>query len=106
MNTHAPIASATPQDEPMPTGPRPGGRKVYVAGELFPHIRVPFREVAVHPSAKEPPVTMYDPSGPYTDPDAVIDIDKGLSRPREAWVIARGGLVSLTNSNQCELDKI
>ena len=65
------------------------------AGVLHPDLRVPFREVAVHPSANEPPVTIYDPSGPYTDPDAEIDIDKGLARPRDAWVLAprrrRGG---------------
>ena len=53
----------------IPTGERAGSRKVYVAGELYPHIRVPFREVAVHPSANEPPVTIYDSSGPYTGPD-------------------------------------
>ncbi|KAK0330833.1 hypothetical protein LTR94_031273, partial [Friedmanniomyces endolithicus] len=41
----------------IPTGPRAGGVKVYVQGELYPEIRVPFREVAVHPSANEPPVT-------------------------------------------------
>ena len=80
----------TPAKDAIPTGERPGGRKVYVRGELFPDIRVPFREVAVHPSANEPPVVMYDPSGPYTDPAARIDIDKGLARPREAWVLARG----------------
>jgi phosphomethylpyrimidine synthase len=57
---------------------------------MFPDLRVPFREVAVHPSAGEPPVTIYDPSGPYTDPNATIDINKGLARPRDAWVIARG----------------
>src|SRR6202007_779941 len=42
------------------------------------------------PSANEAPVTIYDPSGPYTDPDAEIDIAKGLPRTREAWVRARG----------------
>src|SRR5689334_3134199 len=62
----------------IPTGERPGSRKVFEAGRLWPDIRVPFREVAVHPSAGEPPVTMYDPSGPYTDPSAAIDIEKGL----------------------------
>jgi phosphomethylpyrimidine synthase len=76
--------------EKIPTGERPGSRKVYVRGNLFPDIRVPFREVAVHPSAGEPPVTLYDPSGPYTDPAVEIDINKGLDRPREAWVAARG----------------
>ena len=74
----------------VPTGPIPGSRKIYVEGKLFPDLRVPFREVCVHPSANEPPVTIYDPSGPYTDPDATIDIEKGLARPRDAWVRARG----------------
>jgi phosphomethylpyrimidine synthase len=70
--------------------PIPGSRKVYASGCAHPDLRVPFREVAVHPSANEPPVTLYDSSGPYTDPTAAIDIEKGLARPREAWVLARG----------------
>ncbi|HEX6861026.1 MAG TPA: phosphomethylpyrimidine synthase ThiC [Caulobacteraceae bacterium] len=82
MNVHAPLTA-------IPTGERPGSRKVYAAGVIHPDIRVPFREVAVHPSAGEPPVTIYDPSGPYTDPTAAIDIEKGLARPRDAWVTAR-----------------
>ena len=80
----------TPVTNTIPTGERPGSRKVYAPGLLFPDIRVPFREVAVHPSANEPPVTIYDPSGPYTDPKVTIDINKGLARARDAWVIARG----------------
>jgi phosphomethylpyrimidine synthase len=74
----------------IPTGERPGSRKVYEPGTLWPDIRVPFREVAVHPSAAEPPLTLYDPSGPYTDPTATIDIDKGLPKTREPWVVSRG----------------
>ena len=54
----------TPLDKAVPTGERPGSRKVYQSGVLFPDIRVPFREVAVHPSAGEPALTIYDPSGP------------------------------------------
>src|SRR5689334_12319828 len=77
----------TPQ---VTTGPLIGSRKVYVSGCAHPELRVPFREVAPHPSANEPPVTIYDPSGPYTDPDAAIDINSGLARTREAWVRARG----------------
>jgi phosphomethylpyrimidine synthase len=74
----------------LPTGERPGSRKVYEPGVLHPCLRVPFREIAAHPSAGEPPLTLYDPSGPYTDPAAQIDIRQGLERPREAWVRARG----------------
>ncbi len=84
MNIETPIAAQ------IPTGARPGSRKVYEGGERHPCLRVPFREIAVHPSAGEPPLTLYDPSGPYTDPATVIDIHKGLERTREAWVRARG----------------
>jgi phosphomethylpyrimidine synthase len=72
------------------TGPLPGSRKIYVAGERNADLRVPFREVAMHPSAGEPPVRLYDPSGPYTDETASIDIHRGAARTREAWVRARG----------------
>ena len=87
MNVQTTIKSVA---ETISVGPVPGSRKVYQAGVLFPELRVPFREVAVHPSANEPPVTIYDPSGPYTDPTATIDIEKGLERIREPFVVARG----------------
>ncbi|MEW5684667.1 MAG: phosphomethylpyrimidine synthase ThiC [Pseudomonadota bacterium] len=74
----------------IPTGERPGSKKVYQPGVLWPDIRVPFREVAVHPSANEPALTLYDPSGPYTDPKVGIDIEKGLAKTREPWVVSRG----------------
>jgi phosphomethylpyrimidine synthase len=86
--------------ETISTGPIPGSRKVYQAGELFPELRVPFREVAVHPSANEPPVTIYDPSGPYSDPTVAIDIEKGLPRTREALVVARGDVEEVTDPRQ------
>jgi phosphomethylpyrimidine synthase len=86
VNIQTPIANK------IPTGERPGSRKAYADGVLFPCLRVPFREIAVHPSAGEPPVVLYDPSGPYTDPAATIDIDKGLERARDAWVFARGDI--------------
>ncbi len=68
----------------------PGSRKVYQKGSLHPELRVPFREVCVHPSANEAPLTIYDSSGPYTDPDFTPDIEKGLPRIREQWIRARG----------------
>ncbi|WP_370276531.1 phosphomethylpyrimidine synthase ThiC [Roseovarius indicus] len=72
------------------TGPLPASRRVWHAGELHPDIRVPRREIDLHPTAGEPPVTVYDSSGPYTDPDAEIAIDRGLPRLREGWIAARG----------------
>lgn len=97
MNVQLPIKDAIGA---IPTGERPGSRKVYQAGSLFPDIRVPFREVAVHPSANEPPVTIYDPSGPYTDPHAKIDIEQGLERSREPWIIARGDCELVANPRE------
>ncbi|CAM3137739.1 phosphomethylpyrimidine synthase ThiC [Asticcacaulis taihuensis] len=70
--------------------PIPGSRKVYETGVRFADIRVPFREVALHESANEPPVTIYDSSGPYTDENFTPDISKGLPRLREQWIVARG----------------
>jgi len=68
----------------------PASRKIYLSGEIFPDIRVPMRHIAVHPTAGEPGVTVYDSSGPYTDPAVKIDIAKGLARMREPWITARG----------------
>ncbi|MDG2523123.1 phosphomethylpyrimidine synthase ThiC [Caulobacter segnis] len=100
MNVHTPISDKNALEKSVATGALPGSRKVYQAGELFPDIRVPFREVAVHPSANEPPVTIYDPSGPYTDPAVTIDIEKGLARTREAWVVARGDVEQVAQPRQ------
>jgi len=75
---------------PVTTGGLPGSRKVHVAGTLFPDIRVAMREVALEPSANEPPVRIYDTSGPYTDDSASIDIAAGLPPLRTPWIEARG----------------
>ena len=48
------------------------------------------RQVELEPSSGEPPVTLYDTSGPYTDPDARIDIMAGLSELRREWIRNRG----------------
>ncbi|QFT61135.1 Phosphomethylpyrimidine synthase (plasmid) [Sulfitobacter sp. THAF37] len=72
------------------TGPLPASRRVWHAGERHPEIRVPMREIDLHPTAGEPPVTVYDSSGPYTDPEAEIVLDRGLPRLREGWIAARG----------------
>ncbi|RUV90131.1 phosphomethylpyrimidine synthase ThiC [Mesorhizobium sp. M5C.F.Ca.IN.020.14.1.1] len=82
-------ARNTPKPE-ITTGPLPASCKVYRPGALHPDLRVPMREIALHPTAGEPPVMAYDSSGPYTDADAPIDIENGLQRPREAWIEARG----------------
>ncbi len=68
----------------------PASRKVYREGRLHAGLRVPMREIALHPAAGEPPLTVYDSSGPYTDPLAGIDIERGLAAIRGTWIGARG----------------
>ncbi|MER9604294.1 phosphomethylpyrimidine synthase ThiC [Mesorhizobium sp. M0243] len=72
------------------TGPLPASRKIHKPGAIHPQIRVPMREISVHPTAGEPPVTVYDPSGSYTDPAVETSIQKGLARLRHEWILARG----------------
>jgi len=72
------------------TGPLPASRKIHVPGSLFPDIRVALREIDLEPSSGEPPVRVYDTSGPYSDPAASIDIARGLPALRRPWIEARG----------------
>jgi phosphomethylpyrimidine synthase len=78
------------QDFSVSTGPLPASRKIGVPGKRFPDLRVQMREIDITPSAKEPPVRAYDPSGPYTDPTVKIDIRAGLSGVRAPWIASRG----------------
>ena len=78
------------------TGPIRGSRKIHVATQTGSGIRVAMREILLEPSSGEPPVRVYDTSGPYTDPDAVIDIAKGLPELRRDWIRARGDVEEVT----------
>jgi phosphomethylpyrimidine synthase len=69
------------------TGPIRGSRKIYVEGR--DGVRVAMRAVDLEPSANEPPVVLYDTSGPYTDPNARIDIMAGLPELRRDWIRSR-----------------
>ena len=66
---------ATPK---VTTGPISGSRKIYARPDAAPELKVPLREIALDASSGEPPVPVYDPSGPYTDPDVAIDVESGL----------------------------
>jgi phosphomethylpyrimidine synthase len=83
-------------------GPIPGSRKRYVSGRLHPGVRVPIREILQSPThlasgGEHPnrPIEVYDSSGPYTDPDASIDLRRGLPAIRDAWIRGRGDAVDL-----------
>ena len=73
------------------TGSIAGSRKVYVSVEGAPDVAVPVREIVLSEASGEPPLPVYDPSGPYTDDGAVIDVEAGLKRSRIEWVRERGG---------------
>ena len=87
MNANPKVLAATATVDEAAIAPLPNSRKMYVQGSR-PDIRVPMREIALHPSAGEPPVTVYDASGPYTDPGAEVTIERGLPRHRRAWAEA------------------
>ena len=74
------------------TGSLPASRKVYSRPEAAPELRVPIREIALDASSGEPPLPVYDTTGPYTDPNVTIDVERGLARNRIAWVKERGGV--------------
>jgi len=75
----------SPLEIGVTTGPIRGSRKIHVGP-----LRVAMREIGLEPSSGEPPVRVYDTSGPYTDPAAAIDIAAGLPALRRAWQLARG----------------
>ncbi|WP_377844225.1 phosphomethylpyrimidine synthase ThiC [Bosea sp. UC22_33] len=91
MNAHTKPQKNSVKTAPqsVTTGPIIGSRKIYVAAPEHPQMRVPFREVVLTTDA-EPPVRLYDPSGPFTETDAKIDLNAGLVQPRRAWLDARG----------------
>ena len=71
------------------TGPLPASQKLYSPAPGFPDVMVPYREIALHPTAKEPPIRVYDTTGPYTDPTVQIDVHEGLPKVRAPWIAAR-----------------
>ncbi len=86
--------ATTAQVDSAAIAPLPNSRKVYVEGSR-PDIRVPMREISQHDTPtgfggeKNPPIFVYDCSGPYTDPDAKIDIRSGLAALRQQWIEER-----------------
>ncbi len=77
------------------TRPFPGSRKIHVEGSR-PDIRVPMREIAQSPTPasfgaeENPPIPVYDTSGPFTDPHVAVDLMKGIPEVRSAWIAERG----------------
>ena len=79
--------------------------KVYLQGEMFPFIRVGMRKVNLTPTVEvvngekittpNDPILVYDTSGPFTDPNIIVDLKKGIERIREQWILDRGDVEKL-----------
>ena len=89
--------------------PLPNSRKIYVQGSR-PGLRVPMREISQSdtPTAfggeRNPPIFVYDCSGPYTDPGAKIDLRRGLPALRQAWIEERGDTETIETAAACFSD--
>ena len=93
-----------PKEDVISRVPFPSSKKVFVTGELY-DLKVAMREVSLEDTTDtfngktttNAPVTIYDTSGPYTDPTADIDIKKGLPALRDEWIRNRGDVEELNN---------
>ncbi|GAB4250484.1 MAG: phosphomethylpyrimidine synthase ThiC [Vicingaceae bacterium] len=91
-----------PSQDIITRKPFPASRKIYVKGKLH-DIKVAMREITLEDTVdkfngkieKNQPVTVYDTSGPYTDPNIVIDVKKGLEPIREKWILDRNDVKQL-----------
>ncbi|MCV9385830.1 phosphomethylpyrimidine synthase ThiC [Reichenbachiella ulvae] len=93
-----------PREEKITRDPFPASKKIYVKGEIH-DIKVAMREIELNdtvlkfnpsaPKEKNPAVTVYDTSGPYTDPNVDIDVRKGLPKLREEWIWNRNDVEEL-----------
>ncbi len=94
MNANPKFLAQTAHVDAAAVKPLPSSRKVYVEGSR-PDVRVPMREIvqsdtpAAFGSEKNPPLYVYDTSGPYTDPGTRIDIRAGLAPLRAGWIAGR-----------------
>jgi phosphomethylpyrimidine synthase len=95
MNATEKFLAANAHVDEAAVQPLPNSRKVYIEGSR-PDIQVPMREISqadtdtAFGGEKNPPVYVYDCSGPYSDPAAKIDIRNGLPALRAKWIAERG----------------
>jgi phosphomethylpyrimidine synthase len=100
MNANDKFFARDAQVDDAAVQPLPNSRKIFVDGSR-PDIRVPMREIAQSDTPasfgveKNPPIVVYDTSGPYTDPSATIDVKRGLPPLRLRWIEERGDTVEL-----------
>ena len=81
----------TDPNQLITTGPFPASEKIFVSGNSHPDLKVPMRQINLSNGERQ---IVYDTSGPYTDPNAQINIHEGLPTPRREWVLARNDVES------------
>ncbi|HOX58321.1 MAG TPA: phosphomethylpyrimidine synthase ThiC, partial [Verrucomicrobiota bacterium] len=91
--------------EPQSVEPLPNSERVYVPGKTHPEVRVPFRQVKLSPTRAangraeaNPPVQVYDCSGPWGDPEFSGTVEQGLPPLRRQWILARGDVQAVASS--------
>ena len=92
-----------PKQNHITRQPFPNSKKIYVSGKIHPELKVAMREIELSDTkdsltGKLKPnesVTVYDTSGPYTDPEKKIDVHSGIERIKEQWIIGRGDVEQL-----------
>ena len=92
-----------PKQGEITRNPFPNSKKIYVSGKIHPQLNVAMREISLSDTTdslsgkttKNEPVTVYDTSGPYTDPNKKIDIHNGIERIKEPWILNRGDVEQL-----------
>ncbi len=101
-----------PKTDGITRKPFPNSKKIYVQGELYPQLKVAMREISLSGTRdsitgkfkSNEPVTVYDTSGPYTDPNKEINVHHGIERVREQWILDRGDVTQLEtfSSEYCQ----
>ncbi|WP_242203277.1 phosphomethylpyrimidine synthase ThiC [Aestuariivivens insulae] len=92
-----------PKEGQITRNPFPNSKKIYVPGKIHPQIKVAMREITLSDTkdsmtgklTPNEPVTVYDTSGPYTDPNKAINVHNGIERIREPWILDRGDVEQL-----------
>jgi phosphomethylpyrimidine synthase len=91
--------------EPQSGEPLPNSGRVYVSGKLHPELRVPFRQIKLSPTRSfngqaetNPPVRVYDCSGPWGDSDFTGIVEQGLPALRSKWILARADVEQVPSS--------
>ncbi|PZD78105.1 phosphomethylpyrimidine synthase ThiC [Mesonia sp. K7] len=92
-----------PQKDKITRKPFPNSKKIYVQGNLYPEIQVAMRQINLSDtkdsmtgkSTPNEPITVYDTSGPYTDPEKEIDVHQGIERIRASWILERNDVEQL-----------